>query len=75
MKWTHVFLALVALMALTLGPALAQMSRPGMESAPQEPMARMMTMMGEMQTMMEHHREQMRAQCPSLQAPTPRSGG
>jgi len=59
MKWMHVFAALVTLLALTLGPAVAQMGRPGMESAPDEPMARMMAMMEKMRADMQHMREQM----------------
>jgi hypothetical protein len=59
MNWTHVFVALVTLLLVTLGPALAQMGTPRIDPPPEEPMARMMTRMDEMRADMRHMQEQM----------------
>jgi hypothetical protein len=113
MKGMPVSVALVTLLIVTLGSALAQTSTPKIDPPPEEPMARMMTMMEKMQAdmqqmqkqidgmqgkgmsgmgpmhdrmghmmmmmgdtrkMMEHHRAEMRAQCPAFKGSAPAPG-
>jgi len=59
MNWTHVFVAMVTLLIVTLGSALAQMGTPRIDPPPEEPMTRMMTMMDAMRTDMRQMQEQM----------------
>lgn len=58
MKWTDAFLAVVMLLLVTLEPALAQMGTPRIDPPPEEPMARMMSMMDDMRADMRHMHEQ-----------------
>jgi hypothetical protein len=83
MRWKNGLVAAGVLLVSSMGPAMAQMGQPRMDPLPEEPMARMMTMMQEMRAetqsmreQMEQHRQQMMQQCSGFKGPmSPKSGG
>ncbi len=59
MNWTPVLISLLGLMALAPGASRAQMGTAKIDPPPEEPMARMMTMMDEMRSDMSRMQHQM----------------
>jgi hypothetical protein len=64
MKWTPVLIGLLGVAALAPGASRAQMGTAKIDPPPEEPMARMMTMMDEMRSDMSRMQQQMEGMGP-----------